>query len=327
MRKMPYIVFAAFMLIGTIPLVALGASLKKASMIPHWIPQAQFAGYYVAKEKGIYRKHGIDLTIIAGGPNRLASDYLRDKKADFATLWLSTGISMRDNGTKVVNIAQMFQRSALMLVAKKSSGIRTVPDMDGKKVSLWDSIYQIQPKALFKKFGIKVKIIPQSLTVNLFLRDGVQVASAMWFNEYHTIINSGLNPDELVPFFFHDFNLNFPEDGIYTLEETLERDPDLCRTFVKASIEGWKYAFENPAESLDIVLKYLKQEHLPANRVHQKWMLNRIKDLMQAKDESIPMGKLAPEDFFRVVSELSRTQFIRNIHDYKTFHRNLSHEN
>jgi NitT/TauT family transport system substrate-binding protein len=111
--------------------------------------------------------------------------------------------------------------------------------MNGKKVGLWGPIFQIQPKAFIKKYNLNVKIIRQSFSVNLFLRDGVDVASAMWYNEYHTILNSGLNPDELTTFLFHQHGLNFPEDGIYTMKDTFQRDPDLCKAFVKASIEGW----------------------------------------------------------------------------------------
>jgi len=302
-------------------LFCFAAHLKKASFLPQWVPQAQFAGYYIAYEKGIYKKYGIDLTIIPGGPGRQSSDFLKNHKADFVTLWLASGIQLRSRGIKLINIAQIVQRSALMFVAKKSKGILTPYDINGKKVGLWDSVFQIQPRAFFKKFNLKVKVVHQSYSVNLFLRDGVDVASAMWYNEYHTILNSGINPDELSTFFFSKYGLNFPEDGIYTLEDFYKKDPNLSRSFVKASIEGWKYAFSHPKEALSVVMKALSREHIPANMAHQKWMLDRMKDIIMPKDAQIPMGKLMVEDYNRVANILKEERLIKRIPDFSSFYK------
>jgi NitT/TauT family transport system substrate-binding protein len=307
-----------FILYGTI-LFAEEADLKKASFIPQWSPQAQFAGYYVAYERGIYRKYGINLYILLGGPNSPPLELLESRRATFATMWLSAALERRSYGVKLINIGQIIQRSALMLVAKKSRGIYKPQDMDGKKVGLWRAEFQIQPKAFFKKYNLNVKIIPQSFSVNLFLREGVDVASAMWYNEYHTILNAGLNPDELTPFFFHEHGLNFPEDGIYTLEETFKRDPELSRAFVNASIEGWLYAFSNPDKALDIVLRYISGANVPANRVHQKWMLERMRDIILPQDTRIPSGILQESDYERVAKELLKNGLIKKIPDFKSF--------
>jgi NitT/TauT family transport system substrate-binding protein len=293
--------------------------LKKASFLPQWSPQAQFAGYYVAYEKGFYRNHGIDLTILEGGADRPPLLFLTEGKTDFASALLSTGLRWRSRGHKIINICQIVQQSALMLVAKKSHRITKPLDMDGKKVSLWGDQFQIQPKAFFRKYDLHVIIIPQSHSMNLFLRDGVDVASARWYSEYHTIINSGLNPDELTTFFFHDYGLNFPEDGIYTLEETLKRDPSLSRAFVEASIEGWVYAFSHPEEALDITLKLIEQAKIPANRIHQKWMLNKMKDLTAFAAHPGSIGMLKQSDFQKVSSVLSESGMIEITPEYESF--------
>ena len=298
--------------------------LKKATFIPQWVPQAQFAGYYIAQDRGIYRKHGIDLEIITGGPDRPADGLLKSGEADFATLWLSTSIPLRAEGVPVINLAQIMQRSALMLVAKKSSGVLKPEDMNGKKVGLWGPIFQIQPRAFFRKYDLDVRVVRQSYSVNLFLRNGVDVASAMWYNEYHTILNCGLNPEELTTFFFHEHGLNFPEDGIYALEETRRRDPDLCRAFVQASIEGWQYAFDHPAEALNMVMSNLKRAHIPATRVHQRWMLDRMRDLIRAEGSEVPIGTLRREDYLRVAEGLKENGMIAEIPPFETFYRNCT---
>ena len=301
------------------------ANLKKVVFIPQWVPQAQFAGYYFAAEQGIYRKHGLDVTIVSGGPQKPPPlDLLREGKADFATLWLSTGIQARAQGLNLVNIGQVVPRSAFMLVAKKSRGIRSPRDIQGKKVGLWGPIFQVQARAFFKKYDLDVTIIPQSFSVNLFLRDGVDVASAMWYNEYHTILAAGLNPEELTPFFFHEHGLNFPEDGIYVLEDRFKRDPEMCRSFVKASIEGWLGAFAHKEKTLDMVMKNLKGEHMPANRVHQRWMLERMKDLILPSDKSDLGVQLLPRDYSRVATSLHSSGLINLIPEFTIFYRDCS---
>lgn len=296
------------------------AALKNVSFVPQWSPQAQFAGYYVAFEKGIYRKYGLNLNMMTGGPYRVPVELLEKGEADFGTMWLSTAIQKRSQGVKLVNISQIVQRSALMLVAKKERGIRKPEDMNGKKVGLWRDEFRLQPLAFFKKFDLHVKIIPQSYSVNLFLRGGVDVASAMWYNEYHTIISAGVNPDELTSFFFHEYGLNFPEDGIYTLEKTLAKDPAVACNFAKASIEGWLYAFKHPEEALDIILKYMAMANVPANRIHQRWMLNRMRDLILPEDDkNITIGDLNKQDYLRVAGELKRSGLIDRVPDYNDF--------
>ncbi len=295
--------------------------LKKATLLPLWSPQAQFAGYYTALERGIYRKHGIDLTIITGGPNRSPSAYLASGKADFTLLWLTTAMQQRAAGVRLVNIAQIVQNSSLMLVARKSSGIRTPADMNGKKVGLWGGPFAIPPRVFFNRHKLNVRTVPQSYTINLFLRGGIDVASAMWYNEYHTIINAGIDPDELNLFFFKDLGLNLPEDGLYTLEKTVRRDPALVDSFVRATLEGWEYAFSHPDEALDIIIKQMQLARIPANRTHQKWMLERMRDLIVPRDGQALSGALKRDDYEETGRILLKERMIRAIPDHDAFTR------
>jgi NitT/TauT family transport system substrate-binding protein len=296
-------------------------NLKRVTFIPHWSPQSQFAGYFVAFEKGFYKKHGIALNILQGGPNRPSLDLLNRGEVNFASAWLSAAIQKHSQGIKLVNVGQIIQRSALMLIAKKARGIFRPEDINGKKIGLWRADFQLQPLAFLKKYNLKAIIVPQSYSINLFLRDGVDVASAMWYNEYHTIINAGLNPEELTTFFFYEHELNFPEDGIYTLNSTLKEDPELVRAFVKASLEGWLYSFGHPDEALDIVLKYMSAANIPVNRVHQKWMLERMRDLVLPDDGSLlPIGILKESDFIRVCKVLKENGIIKKAPAFDDFY-------
>ena len=253
--------------------------LRQLRFLPQWQPQAQFAGYYVAKDKGIYEKYGIDLIMLRGGPDFPPSEMLAGGKTDIATMFLSTAIQKRAKGIALVNIGQIVQRSGFILVARKSSGILAPGDLNGKKIGLWPDS-RLQALAFLRKNNVKAIIVPQANTVNLFLRGGVDAASAMWYNEYHTIINAGIDEAELTTFFFDKYGLNFPEDGIYALEENVRKNRGLYCNFIKASLEGWRYAFQHPEEALDIVMRYVKEARLGTNSTHQKWMLARMKDII-----------------------------------------------
>jgi NitT/TauT family transport system substrate-binding protein len=302
-----------------LPVYAAETPLKNASLMPMWSPQAQFAGYYVALDKGIYARHGIDLKILRAGPGYSPAEALKKGDVDFAILWLTTALQHRAAGTVLVNLAQIVQRSSVMLISKKTAGIKTINDMDGKKVGLWEGDVSIPPRTLFARHGIKVRVVRQSQTVNLFLRGGIDVASAMWFNEYHTILNSGVDPEELNTIFLSDQGMNFPEDGIYTMEKTVQKDPALAAAFVDASLEGWRYAFDHPDEALDIVIKYMREAKLPANRMHQKWMLERMRDLMMPVYSQARLGYLMEQDYEAVGHTMQSNGLIRSYPDYSAF--------
>ncbi|MBI5592889.1 MAG: ABC transporter substrate-binding protein [Deltaproteobacteria bacterium] len=302
-----------------LPLPTLCQDLQPVTFLPQWTPQAQFAGYYVAIRKGFYQKRGIDLQLLAGGPDNPPADMLVSRKTDFTTLFLSDAIKLRSRGFDLVNVAQIGQKSGFMLVARKSSGILSPKDLNGKRVSLW-SDFKLQPLAFFQKHQIQVTIVPQTYTINLFLQGGVDAACAMWYNEYHTLLNSGVNADELTTFFFDQHDLNFPEDGIYCLHETLKKDDRICRNVVLASLEGWRYAFDHPAEAIDIVMTYVQEAHVGTNRVHQRWMLDRIRDISVTGDGNTPMGTLSSDGYQTVASKLKSGGMIDEVPKFNEFY-------
>ena len=279
----------------------------------------------MALEKGFYRDQGIDLRIIKGGPERPPSEWLEKGAADFGSLMLTQAVRKRAGGLKLVHIGQIVQRSALLLVAKKSRGLRTPEDLQGKKVGLWGPEFQIQPLAFFQKYRLNIRPVRQSRTVNLFLREAIDAASAMRYNELHLILNAGLNPEELTVFSFADEGLNFPEDGLYCLERTFQKNPDLACRFVRASLAGWRYAFEHPEEALDLVMKIIRAENLGSNRAHQRWMLQQMKELIRPLDPNQIQGTLAAEDYRRVGQAMVRQGWIPSLPPLESFRQDCLH--
>ncbi len=294
-------------------------SLKRVAFLPQWQPQAQFAGYYVAQDKGFYARRGLDVNVLQGGPNRAPAEWLRKGAAQFGTLFLSTAIVERSRGTRLLHLGQIVQKSSQLLIARKSSGVRSLQDLDGRRVGLWGAELSLLPLAAFRRLGVRPVIVPQASTVNLFLRGGVDVVSAMAYNEYHTLLTAGLDPEELVVFRLTD-SIAFPEDGLYCLEETFHDDPKLCRDFVQASLEGWRHAFEHEEEALDSVMKRVDEAQIPTNRVHQKWMLAHIRELIQPSRPGEAMGSLAEADYLGVAEALRTGGLTDRIPPWSEFH-------
>jgi len=317
----PLIVLICLVFFLTCDGIGTETSLKQVSLLPQWIPQAQFAGYMVAVEKGFYRDAGLNLTLVEGGPGKPPFDLVASGNVTFCTEWLSNGIKKRSAGLQVVNLAQVIQKSSMMLVAKKKSGINSLKDLEGKKVGLWVDHFFLQPMVLFRKNNLKVDVILNYSSVGLFLKGGVDAMSAMWYNEYHTILNSGLNKDELTAIFCSEEGLNFPEDGLYCMEQTFRDDPEMCRAFAAASLRGWLYAFEHEQETLEIVMKYAQAAHTGTNKAHQRWMLARMKDLILSSGDTERVGKIRPADYELVGGVLKEFRLIDNLPNFDDFYR------
>jgi NitT/TauT family transport system substrate-binding protein len=297
------------------------SSPMKVSLIPQWLPQAQFAGYMVALDKGFYGDVGLDVTLLKGGPGKPSMDYMCNGQATFCTDWLINSMKSRVAGRQIVCIAQIIQRSALCIVAKKESGITEVSNLHGKRIGLWEGHFYLQPMLLFKRLGIEIDIIPNYSSCGLFLKGNLDAMSAMWYNEYHTLLNSGRNPDDLKVFFFSDFELNFPEDGLYVTQETFDKYPEACANFAEASLRGWLYAFDHQEEALDIVMKFARAAHTGTNRPHQRWMLAKMKELAMNNGDASSFGKLKIDDYLRVGEALKDLKIIDQIPSYEDFYR------
>lgn len=294
------------------------ARLKKVRIMPYWVPSSQFAGYYVGVNKGIFKKYGIDLEIIPYNSQLSAADEIRNRNIDFLPLWMVNAIDIREQGVDIVNIAQFSSRSSLMLLTKKKSGIEKIEDMNGKKAGIWIG-FERQPMAFFRQFNIDVNLVPIGSSNSLFLNDAVEITNANYFDEYHSIMNNGLNEDELNRFMFADYGFNFLEDGIYCLRDLRSGDRELCTGFVNATIESWNYAFSNPVETIDIVMDYAKAQNQPVNKAHQEWMLNAYRKLYITGHDNEINTDLNRKDFEAVMSIMLNNGFVKNKTPFELF--------
>jgi len=252
------------------------APLKKVTLCTQWLPQAQFAGFYVAQEKGFYSKYGIDIRIIDGSAFIQVHELLESGEATFGTMRLVNAVQHKAYGLDIINISQLMSVSPLMIIAKKSK-IKKIEDLNGKTIGVWEDSHSFF-KGFLKTYKLKANIVTMSASVNLFLLNGVDAMAAMEFNEFDQILSSGFKQDEFTIFRIRDLGYDFPEDGIYCMKEIFQNDPELCRNFILATYEGWKFAFDNNEEAIEIVLKHIKRVGTQANRTHQRWMLKKMKE-------------------------------------------------
>ncbi|MFO7660847.1 MAG: ABC transporter substrate-binding protein [Candidatus Cloacimonadaceae bacterium] len=283
----------------------------------HWLHQAQFAGFYVAQERGFYSDYGINVIIDMGGPDDPSSTALTDNKADIVLMFLSKALREIDNGNQIVNLAQIAQKSSFLLVAKKNNGIRQIQDINNRKIGIWATDFK-EPSLIFlNKHKISAQIIPISWTTNVLAFDVVDIMNMMVYNEYDIFVNTGYDPDELTVFPLAEYGVNIPEDGIYCLREYYEENQELCHDFAEATMQGWIYALNHEEETLSLVLDYLKQNHLPANIPHQRWMLQKIRDSVLYNMNHF--GKLSETDYVASVEMMQSCNIIKSHIPYREF--------
>jgi len=287
------------------------AQLSKIVFAPQWIPQAQFAGYYIAQDKGFYQEAGIEVEIIHPSANIQATAMLASGKADVISLFLVTAMSAKDKGLDLVNIGQTSQHSAILFVTKKSGGISELSQLNGKKIGIWKSGFDEVPKALMAEKHLEIEWVPILTTVNLFLLGGIDAMTVMSYNEYDQIINSGLNEDELHVFAMSDYGYDVPEDGLYCLQSTYEKKKEELGRFLLATLKGWDYAATHKKYAVDLVLRQMQQAHLQANRMHQEWMLDKILEMMKPGIKKVKQGELLETDFrkaFKILSDYNDSE-------------------
>lgn len=271
---------------------------------PQWLPQAQFAGFYVAHDQGYYREAGLEVEIIHPRANVNVVEMLREGKVDVISQFLVSAIVARDQGLELVNFAQSSQHSGILFVSKSSSGIESIRDFQGKKIGIWKGGFSEAPMAMIAEYGLEVEWVPILSTVNLFLMGGVDLMTVMWYNEYNQIYLSGINRDEMNTFFMSDFGFDIPEDGLYALEETRSVKQDELKAFVEATQRGWEYAAENRDYAVELVVGIMRQANIPANAAHQRWMLDKVLQLQEPGDKVVGRWQLHPDDFRQAVSIL-----------------------
>jgi len=262
---------------------------------PKWQAQAQFAGIYMAESRGIYEQYGLDVEIQGLLQAQDAIDSLKSGTSDVVHLDLLRAIDVQRDSTWITNIGQINQKNAILLVGKRSRGINSLNDFKGKKLGEWRSGSYLITDIFLKGSKIPMEIVPIDGSINLFTQNVVDVVNVMRYNEYHQLLQAGIKEEDLFVADLSELGYQIPDEGFYVSKEFYSLHPNECKAFVDATMDGWLYAFSHPEEAIDEVVKRMQQDNIRANRAHQRWMLDKMKEVIMpiAGD----LGKLKKTDY------------------------------
>ncbi|MFC3087608.1 ABC transporter substrate-binding protein [Tabrizicola soli] len=276
---------------------ATSASAEDVKLQLKWVTQSQFAGYYVAQAKGFYEEEGLNVTILPGGPDIAPTQVIAGGGADVMVDWMPAALAAREKGLPLVNIAQPFASSGMMLTCLKETGITSPADFADKTLGVWFFGNEFPFLSWMSQLGLKtdgspggVTVLKQGFNVDPLLQKQAACISTMTYNEYWQVIDAGIAPEDLVTFKYEDQGVATLEDGLYVLEDRLA-DPAFQETmvkFVRASMKGWKYAEANPDEAAMIVLE--NDQTGAQTETHQKRMMGEIAKLTAGSNGALDVA-------------------------------------
>ena len=286
--------------------------------VPQWTPQTQFAGYYVAQEKGFFDEEGLTVVIDHFGGNSAETSIgqLRQGKADIITSQLISAMVSGSDRFHMVNVLQTSQVNGLMCAAHFP--IETASSLSGKRIGRWKVGFGEVCELFCNQNAIRVDWIPYIQGINLFVSGAVDAILCYSYSEFIQLqLATGGIPDENT-IHFSDAGLNYPEDGLYVTEDYYRKNKETVDKFVRAAKRGWTYAREHPDEALDISMKVIRDYRVATNRTLQRMMLDEILRLqVNPATGSADYAPVREETFRQIVDALRAAGYLTRDLDYK----------
>ena len=282
------------LLMAVAAIAAVTCRAQKATIVftPQWTAQAQFAGYYVAQEKGFYREAGIDVEIVHPSITQSAMDRIYRNESQATTLQLCQAMELVDMGMNMVNILQTSMNNAMVIISASEKDPLT---LKGKRVGIWSAGFGQMALCMSIKEGLDYEWVRFASNVNLFVSGALDATLAMSYNEYYQLLQTGMKLTDKNVYRFCDHGYNIQEDGVYMTRAYYEQHREQAHAFAEASKKGWLWAAEHPEETLDIVMKYVKAERIATNRTLQKLMLQEVLRLQVDRESKKCEFRLRPD--------------------------------
>jgi len=296
--------FLSVLILGTVA-TGCGSDSEESSdaLVPislqlQWFAQGQFCGYYAAVDQGYYADRGLELTILEGGVDIVPQNVLANGDVDYAVSFPMRGLTSREAGAEITQIAQVFQRSGTRQVSWADEGIRSVADWAGKTVGNWGYGNEFEVLAALRQAGLDpatdVELVQQQFDMVALVNREIDVAEATIYNEYAQMLETInpatgklIQPEELHVLDYNDIGVAMLQDALWAETGRLDDSDfqDQTVDFLAASMEGWIYCRDHADDGVQIVL-----ENAPIlGEGHQTWMVNEVNNLIWPSPSGIGM--------------------------------------
>ena len=279
---------------------ALAGAQERLVFTPQWTAQAQFAGYYVAQEKGFYKDAGIEVEIVHPTATLSAMNRISRNESNATTMQLCQAMEIIDSGTPLVNILQTSMNNAMVIASRRNMDPLS---QKGARVGIWSVGFGQLAICMSVKDNLDYEWVRFANNVNLFIKGAVDATLAMSYNEYYQLVQAGYQLDSTNVYRFRDHGYNVREDGVYVTREYYRKHKETARKFAEASRRGWEWAAEHPEETLAIVMKYVKENRIATNEVLQRLMLADVLSLQLDRESGKREFRLRP-DMVKLASDL-----------------------
>jgi len=271
-----------------------------------WFNQAQFAGYYVAKEKGFYKDSGLDVSVQPGGPDFPSIQMVAGGNEQFGVSSADQILVARGKGVPVVALAVLYRKSPFVLFSLKSSGITKPGQFRGKKIGVkLGGNEELVYRDILNKSNIPVSAlteVPVKFDLTPLLTGQVDVWPGYVINEVISAREKGFDVNIIWP---ADYGMNLYADTLFTTEKMLKEKPDVVKHFVEATLKGWNYAVAHPEEAAKITVK--AGDGL--NYEHELAMMKESIPLLEPDKSAI--GSMDPTEWSALQDVLVKGKFLK----------------
>lgn len=296
-----------------------------------WVQQAQFMGYYAAKELGIYEDFGLDVTIVPGGSVDVA-DEVDSGRAQFGDIWVSTAMSAISNGANIMAVAQYYQDSGMTLVSMDGTVADPTVVSEGETTGNWGGGNEYEMQAYLSSLGLSTDYVTEDYDMQQLIDGDITWSSAMTYNEMGLLYEDGYTEDDLNVLRMEDEGFGMLEDCLIVDTEWAEENQDTVVAFVAATNLGWAWAMENTTAAGSLVFN-AEDTSNTVSEYHQQFEASEVAKLVASdlitigdRDTYTKIGYMDADKYQQTYDIFSQYSDIANItaeNSYTTYFYDL----